>query len=379
MPGSKTSRYTLCLAVAPWYRQECLEILKEDFGAELSIYAAEYSLDPTVRTGIDDRLYKKLSRAGLFRNKVLLTGIPLDALTAQCAVVDLNPRSLSAWAVILFRRLLCRRVVVWGHLYPRGGPHTKTAAIRRFMRRLANGTLTYGYDGAASAIREIPRQPVWVASNAIYRKSKMSSARALDAFPNGIIYVGRLESEKCVETLIPAFNGTSIAENGWHLHIVGSGSSARTLETQRCDSKYAGQIHMHGQVTNVTELRALYSASSLSLSPGYVGLNATQSLGFGVPMLYNMQADHSPEIELTRLGFMIPFRFANANAFAKEIDNAVDAVFSNRDNMNPDSISRTTAVYYSAESMASGIRAALTGDRRQAAALTWPPEDLVDG
>ena len=50
--ASRNGRFVLFLAVIPWYRQECVDLLKDRLGADLSIYGSAYGLDGTVRTGI---------------------------------------------------------------------------------------------------------------------------------------------------------------------------------------------------------------------------------------------------------------------------------------------------------------------------------------
>ena len=49
-------------------------------------------------------------------------------------------------------------------------------------------------------------------------------------------------------------------------------------------------VIFYGHVSEPSELRSVYGASVASLSPGYVGLSVTQSLGFGVPMIVSRLA-----------------------------------------------------------------------------------------
>jgi glycosyltransferase involved in cell wall biosynthesis len=60
---------------------------------------------------------------------------------------------------------------------------------------------------------------------------------------------------------------------------------------------------MLGPISDYEKLRALYGRSIATLSPGYVGLSITQSLGFGVPMIYSKDEPHSVEIISAREGW----------------------------------------------------------------------------
>ena len=44
-------------------------------------------------------------------------------------------------------------------------------------------------------------------------------------------------------------------------------------------------------------LKLLYAGAACSVSPGYIGLSAIQSLAHGVPLLISSDEHHSPEIE----------------------------------------------------------------------------------
>ena len=78
--------------------------------------------------------------------------------------------------------------------------------------------------------------------------------------------------------------------------MVGDGPLRPELEAmaKRDDSS---NIEFLGSESRLSELRSLYSCSLASVSPGYVGLSLTQSLGFGVPMIIARNEPHSPEIE----------------------------------------------------------------------------------
>ena len=347
-------RYVMYLAVLPFYRQACIESLRELLGESLALYAGQEHTDPTVRTGINPSYYTPVSNRFLFRRKAMLqVGHWRDALRAETVIVDLNPRNLTSWIMTVGRKLARRRTLVWGHLYPRKGPGASTDGLRRLLRRLSDGTVLYGYDMVAPARSDLPRQSVWVAPNALYRGADLSTT-ANATSRTSIIYVGRLVGSKKVAVLLEAFALTACRADGATLSIVGAGEeSAALLELARrlgCQES----IRFSGEITNLQIIRDLYADAFVSISPGYAGLSLTQSLGFGVPVIVSRNEPHSPEIELHRFGNVSYFATDNADDLAKMIDEA----WAKRAVILNEAVAEPIKRLYSAETMAKGLAAA---------------------
>lgn len=362
--GSAEVRHdVLYLAVVPWYRSQCVDILLSRRDRRISIYAADYGLDPSVRTGIAAHTYRRVWRRALAGGRLLVTGVPMSALSADACVIDLNPRSMSAWIVLGIRRLLGRRVVVWGHLYPRAGENSRTAALRRAMRRLADGAILYDYASQEKALTDIPAQPVWTAPNALY-KSTTIGAGPVGRTRKDLIYVGRLVDQKKVDQLVPAFAESGLWREGYRLRIIGDGTASELIDQQitQLPAEVAAYVSRGGVITDTAQLEREYSTAICSLSPGYVGLSATQSLGFGVPMIFSVHEPHAPEIELAATGAMYGYTDSSVSGLAASMSEAVRGLESAPEHVYSD-ISSAIAGHYSAESMAKGIVDALEGAR----------------
>ncbi|MBY4210281.1 glycosyltransferase [Rhodococcus fascians] len=361
--------YVFYLAVVPIYRKACIEYLLEQHGDEIAIFAGSQHLDPTVKTGLDTSLVHPVRNFGLLGNKILLQfGNVTTAIAAEVAVIDLNPRSITAWWIAIARTVLNRRTLAWGHLHPRSGPGSRTAALRVLMRRLVQGTILYGYDSVVPARKDLPQQPVWVAPNSLYAAESLNTQKA--RHPRSILYVGRLEPDKNTNQLIEAFTLSQLAKEGYKLEIVGFGSMADAIKEMIAANNTEASVHFHGRIDDVKELSAVYSRALFSVSPGYIGLSLTQSLGFGTPMLYSLDQPHSPEIELARFGYVksygpgTPEGLGRAmHQYAHELNDApVDAR----------SISREVSRYYSAETMADGLWDALSNANMNTTQDGWP-------
>lgn len=353
----RRAKYAMYLAVLPRYRDACMEHLKASLGESLELFAAPAHLDRTVKTGILPSLYKETGILRI-RNRAFVQYRHLGrAFFAQNLVVDLNPRSLTAWFLLVSRRLVPRfRTLVWGHLYPKLGKDTATAALRRLMRRLSNGTVSYTYAHKEAARHDLAKQEVWAAPNALYSRDAIHGGSS-DVDRNRFLYVGRLEPSKKPDMLIDALQFLP-REIG--LTIAGGGSMEATLQERVVELGMRDRVSFLGWVEKVDELRAVYGTAFASVSPGFAGLALTQSLGFGVPQAVSRDEMHSPEIELESTGGVRWFETDSSEDLARVLlELQVEAA-----SLPLPNVSEYVRMYYSAETMADGLSRALIGSMR---------------
>lgn len=361
-------RNVMYLTVLPFYRQKCIDALIAQAGDSVSIFAGPRQLTASVKTGIDSSLYHPLRAWFIFDRAIVLRDHWLDALNANSLMLDLNPRCASAWAMLILRKVLRRRTVVWGHLFPRAGAGSWTARLRRFMRSLADGTVLYGFDSVAPARRELPDQPVWVAPNALYSIDALGP-RASPGHRSSVIYVGRLVPEKKVDLLIKGFAQSANQINQARLKIVGQGSELIALQSLARELGCDDQVDFLGAITETEKLQSIYTDALCSVSPGYVGLSLTQSLGFGVPMLIADNEPHAPEVELERFGGVARFKEDDPASLAA----LLLKVYSQEVKFpSPQEIAAPIQENYSAESMAAGLLDSLAGRPQDLDESGWP-------
>lgn len=351
-------RYVIYLTVVPDYRTACISEIYRRLGPELTICAAPSHLDPSVKTGIADDLYEKSSIVRLGQFGYLQWGSWRAALSAEATLLDLNPRSLSAWAILVARKSLGKRTVLWGHLHGRAGRKSKSAPIRRFMRRLADGFVAYTYSSQQEARLELPRQPVWVAPNAIYTQAALDSLSLIPSDRHHAIFVGRFEPEKKVELAVRAFALALQSEPDMMLTLVGAGSQKAELESIVQDLAIADRVQMPGWVNEFGRLEELYSAAFCSLSTGFIGLSLTQSFGFGVPMIASRDEPHSPEVELAASGGVTWFDTDSVEDLATKLV----VSYSDRHNVPVQQLHEQVRELYAADRMAQGIVNALINE-----------------
>lgn len=360
-------RYALYLAVLPFYRQECMTVLRDRLGVSLSAFAGRRHLDPSIRTGIDPSLYVPVTNVSVGGRVLLQLGHWREAARAQTTILDLNPRSVSAWILLLGRRLTRKRTLLWGHLNPRAGAQSRTVKLRDYMRGLADGTVLYGYDSVVRARSTHPDLPVWVAPNSLYRAGDMKPA-TLSSASTRVLYVGRLVASKKVELLVRALAEPEMRKRGVCADIVGEGDEKETLIALARQLGVADRTRFLGSKIGVAQLFPLYEHAVCALSTGYAGLNLTQSLGFGVPIVVADDEPHAPEIELVKLGGVQFFTANDSSSLAKVVARVIDE----QGSQDRKALSDRVRTSYSAEAMADGLAKAFRNDPQDLGSNGWP-------
>ncbi len=349
-------RFVLYTAVLPAYRRICLELIDEQLGPTWGAFAGDQHLDRTVRTDIPRRLYTPLVNHHWCGRRLLFqSGHWREAVAASTAILDLNPRSLTAWCLLLARRVLRRRTLLWGHLDPRKGPGAPTARLRAAMRDLADGCIVYTYDSARRLPKAGATARIWVAPNSLYARDCLNVSGEKER--HLILYAGRLEPAKKPMLLLKGFAAIASAKPDWDLVFVGDGSLRRELESTATNMGLEGRVQFLGEIYDLEVLTAIYAEARCSVSPGFVGLTLTQSLGFGVPMVIADDEPHAPEIELARSNAAIFFRHDSVTSLAAALQSPeLDLTLPER----RDLVEQVKSAY-SAEAMAQGLIDAFRG------------------
>jgi glycosyltransferase involved in cell wall biosynthesis len=84
---------------------------------------------------------------------------------------------------------------------------------------------------------------------------------------------------------------------GTVLHIVGSGPQEEEIRDYVTKSGLTDRVRLYGWVSDLSRLAPIFLRCRGLVAPGYIGLNATQALGFGLPVVYPRDDPHAPEIE----------------------------------------------------------------------------------
>ncbi len=345
------------LAVLPAYRGGAFNLLSHFFEDKIIVFASEASIDGKVKT---DFSIPNVRKVRMIRLKWIFIQIQgwKQALHAETLIVDLNPRSIAAWILILIRKIFRKRTLVWGHVSSRVRDPSKSSHLRRVMRRISTATIVYTYSEKLKAEKEISGSTIYVAPNSLYSKETIGRSGSL--LRSHIIHSGRLVPEKKIDLVIRAFNSSNLASEGVKLIIIGDGPEKLNLQTLSAELGITSFVEFLGEVFDVDQLKKLYQAAFVSVSSGYVGLSLTQSLGFGVPMIISHEETHSPEIELYALQDEMYFKSDDQDSLSEQLRQC----FESRELMSVqmETAARKVSELYCAEQMFEGLKRAILSE-----------------
>ncbi len=281
----------------PDYRARFFTSLSERLGSRLVLMSGNDDFAPDIQH-VDALVDRRLKNHYLLGGRLLWqSGSLRPAVRADIAVLLLNPRIVTVWIVLVMRRLLGRRSILWGHAWPRKGRTSPTNRLRRVLRSLADTLIVYTHSEARDLHELSPGVDVVAVPNALYTEEELGSA-SHQGVPRDFLCVGRLTPAKKPELLLQAF---LLAKRALPADVrvvfVGDGGLRTRLESTVADAGLRERVRFLGHVSDLDELRSLYANAIASVSPGSAGLSLIQSLGFGVPMLIARREPHGPEIE----------------------------------------------------------------------------------
>ncbi len=278
--------------VLPSYRVPFFEALAGACRDGLSVFAGEPRPQEMIETS------RKLQQAAYFpaRNRHLLSG-PfylcwqsgilewLRSCQPQALVVEANQRYLRTPAAVRWMHARHSPVIAWGLGAPMvsGGLAGFRQAARRAFLSQFDALLVYsrrGYDQYAASGFDPSR--IFIAPNAaVPRPSQPPPERPLPVEKPLLLFVGRLQARKRVDTLLQACAALPAGLQP-RLWLVGDGPAREGLETLARQVYPAARFF--GGVYG-TDLEALFQQADLFVLPGTGGLAVQQAMSFGLPVM----------------------------------------------------------------------------------------------
>ena len=308
---------TILQTATPDYRAKVFLTIKKNLGDNFSLFSGMSYFENSITTDKSIVFLKPVKNHYFFKRKFLFqTGMWKETITCDLLVLELNPRIISSWILLFFRKLSAKKTVLWGHAWPRKGRNSKSDSIRHVMRILGDEIIVYTKKQAKELQEKMPSKKIIAAPNAFLYKHEMETSNIPMAEITDIIYVGRLTKVKKTRLLAEAFiRSISILPAKTNLIFIGEGEENQTLQNLAIENKLEDRIKILGSIYNSENLKKYYAKSLFSVSPGYAGLSIIQSFGFGVPILISKNEKHAPEIEAV---------IENENSIYFETDNSED-------------------------------------------------------
>lgn len=283
--------------VTPDYRTVFFDAIQAALGKRFELYAGDFYFQKSIKSAkvIEKR---SITNFYFFGRKLLFQfGLMHLLFRNDVLVLEMNPRILSNWIILVCRKIMNKETILWGHAWPRDGQRSKTNRFRKTMQRLASRIVVYTNTQREELAKVMPGKSILSATNSVISSKDMTTNADENGIKN-ILFIGRLVADKKPLFLLQSFH--SIIESlpkSTSLIFAGDGPESDKLQKYIIEHNLEKRVFLKGHVGNYEELKKLYFQSLFSTSPGYVGLSAIQSFGFGVPMLVSKDENHSPEIE----------------------------------------------------------------------------------
>lgn len=215
-------------------------------------------------------------------------------------IAEYNPRILSNVLLAMKIRPKKTKLILWGHgLGKKYKSNYFATRLRLKLANMANALILYSKEGA-NIFKNYgyPEDRIFIAQNTIDATEILKKSKTYDFKKRfRILYTGRLIASKKLYILIKAF-ALAIAniDQTIRLTIIGDGPEKNNLLKLSQNLGLENRIDFLGRVYDVETLANYYNTTLISVSPGYIGLQAIQSIAFGVPVAVARDEKHSPEI-----------------------------------------------------------------------------------
>ncbi|NEK84253.1 glycosyltransferase [Blastococcus saxobsidens] len=206
-----------------------------------------------------------------------------------------------------------------------------------------------------------PAVRVFVAPNALYPARQLRPTVSVEP-KKTFVWIGRLVDEKNPLLALAAFRRLAARHGDLHLDIVGAGPLRDGLEEAVQSYGLSHMVTFWGHESDPAVLGPLFSQAVASVCSGYVGLNVTQSLGFGCPVIWALDPLNAPEVCTLDQSNGYIYARGDAESLAAAMDSALEDHASRR--IDRDEVSARVRNTYSAEAMSAGFLSAVLATER---------------
>lgn len=300
-----SGRLALQQRVLPGYRVPFFDLLAQHCENGMSLFAGLARAEEMIASGETQvAKYREARNIHLFGGPFYLCyqqGLIdwLEEWNPDALIVEANPRYLSTPSAVNWMHKRGRKVLGWGL----GSPSVH--GIRK-QRRLSfisqfDGLLSYSQRGADEyAALGFPREKIFVAHNSVSPKPKSKVERRMSNGQPVILFVGRLQERKRVDSLLRA---CAEMESKPRLILVGDGPERATLET------LAKEIYPNAEFIGAKhgiELRTYFEQADLFVLPGTGGLAVQEAMSYGLPVIVAKGDGTQDDLVKENNGWQIP-------------------------------------------------------------------------
>ncbi len=280
--------------VLPSYRVPLFDALANEFSGNVGVFAGEPRKNEALVGGVLPTTAKiwKGGNHHFFIGPLYLcwqSGLLewLSDLQPHVLIMEANPRYLNSPAAMRWMREKNGKLIGWGLGSPisRGGLSMLRMSIRRRFIQKFDALITYSAQGAREyEALGFPGNRIFTAPNAVAPKPVLPMPERPPAFRGSkpvVVFVGRLQKRKKVDTLIRACAALPPDAQPL-LWIIGDGPQRTVLEN------LANEIYLQTRFYGAqhgTQLAKHLRLADLFVMPGTGGLAVQEAMSFGLPVI----------------------------------------------------------------------------------------------
>ena len=289
--------------VLPSYRVPLFDALANEFNGAVSVFSGEPRKSEALTSGAVPQTAKmwRGKNHHIFNGPFYLcwqSGL-MEWLTdwqPRVLIMEANPRYLRSTAAMRWMRKEDGRLIGWGL----GSPNTQGSlsvprmSVRKCFIRKFDAMITYSSQGACEyEALGFPSDRIFTAPNAVAPRPAHSMPERPPAFRGDkpvVVFVGRLQERKRVDTLIRACAALppDVQPIIW---VIGDGPQRTVLE------KLANEIYPHTRFYGAqhgAQLAEHLRLADLFVMPGTGGLAVQEAMSYGLPVVVGV-ADGTQE------------------------------------------------------------------------------------
>ena len=337
MNSSQLPRVGIMQRVLPGYRAVLFDMLADAFDGKVSVFAGEGRNHEMIESAVPQKAQYFPAKNYHFFNGALYACWQAGLLKwlrqwkPDVLIMEANPRYIHSSSALHWMHANKGKVIGWGL----GAPSIDrdVFAIRKGFRKHFLGKfdaiITYSSQGAREyASLGIPHANIFIAPNAAAPKPSHPLPDRGESFRGQkpvLVFVGRLQARKRVDTLIRACAGLP-ADLQPMLWVIGDGPMRSSLEGLAKEVYTLATFYgaLHGE-----DLAQRLRFADLFVLPGTGGLAVQQAMSYGLPVIVGEADGTQADLVREENGWLISD--PSPDALGKAIANALGDITALRD------------------------------------------------
>lgn len=151
--------------IVPDYRKKFFSYIKKQLKNDFLLFSGDSYFEKSIKSDNSIDFAIKIRNHFFLRRKLLFqSGIWHLVFKDIVLILELNPRIISNWIILLIRKITGKKTILWGHAWSRKGANSNTEWVRNFMRTGATSIIVYTESQKKELQKRMPSKRIYAAS-----------------------------------------------------------------------------------------------------------------------------------------------------------------------------------------------------------------------